>query len=289
MLSLQADDLPEVPPQSVTEEAFTDRHGNMVVKKVGRPPERSRRWWAAPQGVCLLHQVTRKVIKKYVSADGSLMEEVRVEGSQQGSVAIQEGDAVSRVTKRTVLHSQGDRTEVGVSLWVHNQEVLGPGEADGGFCAATCSTRTQTHGRLVLCAQLTFSEPRVLEAATSSQFEVEPVQGRKVSKVVKTTVVRGERVEKRTGDSSLAADLPSAREDFEKVSVSGWVGQGWWEAPGSCPISGPCQILLFPTGSELRWQLRGRTSAPRGRDRDCTGRWFCGEKVGQLQQSRMVC
>lgn len=67
---------------------------------------------------------------------------------------------------------------------------------------------------------MTFSEPLALGAATASEFEVEPVKGRKVSKVVKTTVVRGERMEKQTGDSSLAADLPSAREDFEKVSVS---------------------------------------------------------------------
>lgn len=73
---------------------------------------------------------------------------------------------------------------------------------------------------VVFLGQLTFSQPRVLEAATSSHFEVEPVQGRKVSKVVKTTVVRGERVEKQTGDRSLAADLPSAREDFEKVRIS---------------------------------------------------------------------
>lgn len=57
-------------------------------------------------------------------------------------------------------------------------------------------------------------------ATMASEFEVEPVQGRKVSKVVKTTVVTGERMEKQMGDSSLAADLPSAREDFEKVSVS---------------------------------------------------------------------
>lgn len=70
-----------------------------------------------------------------------------------------------------------------------------------------------------LHVQLTFSEPPALGAATSSEFEVEPVQGRKVSKVVKTTVVRGERTEKQTGDRSLAADLPSAREDFEKVSA----------------------------------------------------------------------
>lgn len=68
--------------------------------------------------------------------------------------------------------------------------------------------------------QLTFSEPRALGATTASHFEVEPVQGRKVSKVVKTTVVRGERMEKQMGDCSLAADLPSAKEDFEKVSAS---------------------------------------------------------------------
>ena len=72
----------------------------------------------------------------------------------------------------------------------------------------------------VPCPQLTVSEPRVVDAPSSSQFEVEPVQGRKVSKVVKTTVVRGARVEKRTGHRSLAADLPSAGDDFQEVSVS---------------------------------------------------------------------
>ncbi|XP_030017727.1 ankyrin-2b isoform X17 [Sphaeramia orbicularis] len=147
----QADTLPDIPPQSVTEEKYTDEHGNMVVKKI-----------------------TRKVIRKYVSPDGMETQEVTIEGSHQESVQIEEGDAVSRVVKRTVLHSEGGQKE------------------------------------------LTFSEPRALGAATTSEFEVEPVQGRKVSKVVKTTVVRGDRMEKHTGDSSLAADLPSAREDFEK-------------------------------------------------------------------------
>lgn len=82
-------------------------------------------------------------------------------------------------------------------------------------------TATEQHRPLCrpLCLQLTFSEPLALCSAAASQFEVEPVQGRKVSKVVKTTVVRGERMEKQMGDPSLAADLPSAREDFEKVSV----------------------------------------------------------------------
>ncbi|KAL7375171.1 hypothetical protein ABVT39_013108 [Epinephelus coioides] len=156
-----ADNLPDMPPQTVTEEKYTDEHGNMVVKKI-----------------------TRKVIRKYVSADGMETQEVTVEGSHQETVQIEEGDTVSRVVKRTVLHSEGDQKE------------------------------------------LTFSEPLALGAATASEFEVEPVQGRKVSKVVKTTVVRGERMEKQTGDPSLAVDLPSARQDFEKaLSYAGGFGK----------------------------------------------------------------
>ncbi|KAM9717858.1 ankyrin-2b isoform 12-T12 [Menidia menidia] len=150
---IQADNLPDIPPQTVTEEKYTDEHGNLVVKKI-----------------------TRKVIRKYVSPDGLETQEVTIEGSHQETVQIEEGDSISRVVKRTVLHSEGDQKE------------------------------------------LTFSEPPALDAATSSQFEVEAVQGRKVSKVVKTKVVRGERMEKQTGDPSLAADRPSAREDFEKKS-----------------------------------------------------------------------
>ncbi|XP_073330755.1 ankyrin-2b [Pagrus major] len=158
---IQADNLPDIPLQAVTEEKYTDEHGNIVVKKI-----------------------TRKVIRKYVSPDGMETQEVTIEGSHQETVQIEEGDTVSRVVKRTVLHSDGDQKE------------------------------------------LTFSEPLALGAATSSEFEVEPVQGRKVSKVVKTTVVRGERMEKQMGDPSLAADLPSAREDFEKaLSYAGGFGK----------------------------------------------------------------
>ncbi|XP_061566214.1 ankyrin-2-like [Cololabis saira] len=158
---IQADELPDIPPQSVTEEKYTDEHGNMVVKKI-----------------------TRKVIRKYVSPDGLETQEVTMEGSRQETLQIEEGDAVSRVVKRTVIHSQGDQKE------------------------------------------LTFSEPPALSAATASEFEAEPVQGRKVSKVVKTTVVRGERTEKQRGDPSLAADLPSARDDFEKaLGYAGGLGK----------------------------------------------------------------
>ncbi|CDQ85060.1 unnamed protein product [Oncorhynchus mykiss] len=148
---IQADDLPDIPPQTVTEEQYMDEHGNLVVKKI-----------------------TRKVIRKYFSPDGVEREEVTVEGSHQEMVSVEEGDGFSKVVKRTVVRSEGDQTE------------------------------------------LTFLEPLALGATTASDFESEQVQGRKVSKVVKTTVVRGERMEKQTGDSTLAADLPSAKEDFEK-------------------------------------------------------------------------
>ncbi|KAM8969937.1 ankyrin-2 isoform 16-T19 [Sarcophilus harrisii] len=60
-------------------------------------------------------------------------------------------------------------------------------------------------------SEVTFSEPNV------SQFQSEPVEGRKVSKVVKTTMVHGERMEKHLGDASLATDLPSAKDDFEEA------------------------------------------------------------------------
>ncbi|XP_055756400.1 ankyrin-2-like isoform X2 [Salvelinus fontinalis] len=157
----QADDLPDIPPQTVTEEQYMDEHGNMVVKKI-----------------------TRKVIRKYFSPDGVEREEVTVEGSHQEMVSVEEGDVFSKVVKRTVVRSEGDQTE------------------------------------------LTFSEPLALGATTASDFESEQVQGRKVSKVVKTTVVRGERMEKQTGDSTLAADLPSAKEDFEKaLSYAGGFGK----------------------------------------------------------------
>ncbi len=64
---------------------------------------------------CLLHQITRKVIHKYVSADGMETQEVTIEGSHQETVQIEEGDTVSRVVKRTVLHSEGDQKEVSVT------------------------------------------------------------------------------------------------------------------------------------------------------------------------------
>ncbi|KAM4603376.1 ankyrin-2 [Polymixia lowei] len=84
----QADEIPDLPSQSVTEK-YTDENGHMVVKTV-----------------------TRKIIRKCVSADGVAHEDVSVEGAPQGSISVAEGDAYSKVVKRTVLKSEGDHTEV---------------------------------------------------------------------------------------------------------------------------------------------------------------------------------
>ncbi|XP_016153276.1 PREDICTED: ankyrin-2 isoform X20 [Ficedula albicollis] len=149
---IQADSMPEMPPETVTEEQYTDEHGHTVVKKV-----------------------TRKIIRRYVTPDGTEKEEVLMQGTPQAPVSVQEGDGYSKVVKRVVLKSDSEHSEV------------------------------------------TLSEPAVLSSA--SKFQSEPVEGRKVSKVIKTTVVHGERTEKHLGDASLASDLPSAKEDFEEDST----------------------------------------------------------------------
>ncbi|XP_074893920.1 ankyrin-2 isoform X20 [Buteo buteo] len=146
----KADSMPEMPPETVTEEQYTDEHGHTVVKKV-----------------------TRKIIRRYVSPDGTEKEEVLMQGTPQKPVTVEEGDGYSKVVKRVVLKSDSEQSEV------------------------------------------TLSEPAVLPSA--SEFQSQPVEGRKVSKVIKTTVVQGERTEKHLGDASLATDLPSAKEDFEEA------------------------------------------------------------------------
>nr|XP_027791303.1 ankyrin-2 isoform X4 [Marmota flaviventris] len=145
----KGDDMPDIPPETVTEEEYIDEHGHTVVKKV-----------------------TRKIIRRYVSSDGTEKEEIMMQGMPQEPVTIEEGDGYSKVIKRVVLKSDIEQSEV------------------------------------------TLSEPSIL--SSTSQFQAEPVEGRRVSKVIKTTMVRGERMEKHLGDSSLATDLPSAKDDFEE-------------------------------------------------------------------------
>ncbi|XP_065592929.1 ankyrin-2 [Cyrtonyx montezumae] len=147
---IQADSMPEIPPETVTEEQYTDEHGHKVVKKV-----------------------TRKIIRRYVSPDGTEKEDIIMQGTPQKPVTVEEGDSYSKVVKRVVLKSDSEQSEV------------------------------------------TLSEPGVLPSA--SHFQSEPVEGRKVSKVIKTTVMQGERMEKHLGDARLATDLPSAKEDFEEA------------------------------------------------------------------------
>ncbi|XP_073661046.1 ankyrin-2 isoform X2 [Tursiops truncatus] len=146
---IQGDDMPDIPPETVTEEEYIDEQGHTVVKKV-----------------------TRKIIRRYVSSDGTEKEEITMQGTPQDPINIEEGDGYSKVIKRIVLKSDTEQSEV------------------------------------------TLSEPSIL--SSTSQFQAEPVEGRRVSKVVKTTVVHGERMEKHLGDSSLATDLPSAKDDFEE-------------------------------------------------------------------------
>uniref|UniRef100_A0A8C1RUY1 Ankyrin 2a, neuronal n=1 Tax=Cyprinus carpio TaxID=7962 RepID=A0A8C1RUY1_CYPCA len=86
---ITGDDVPDVPPESVTEEQYTDAQGNLVVKKV-----------------------TRKVIRRCVSSDGVETEQGRVEGSAQQPISVARGDGYSKVIKRTVLKSEGHKTEV---------------------------------------------------------------------------------------------------------------------------------------------------------------------------------
>ncbi|XP_077426311.1 uncharacterized protein ank2a isoform X2 [Vanacampus margaritifer] len=88
-LDEQADEMPDLPTQTVTEEKYKDENGHIVVRKV-----------------------TRKIIRKCVSSDGVEREEVSIEGSPQRSISVGEGDGYSKVVKRTVLKSEGDNTEV---------------------------------------------------------------------------------------------------------------------------------------------------------------------------------
>ncbi|NWV06240.1 ANK2 protein, partial [Ptilonorhynchus violaceus] len=84
----KADSMPDMPPETVTEEQYTDEHGHTVVKKV-----------------------TRKIIRCYVSPDGTEQEEAVVQGTPQAPVTVEEGDGYSKVVKRVVLKSDSEHSE----------------------------------------------------------------------------------------------------------------------------------------------------------------------------------
>lgn len=59
-----------------------------------------------------IFQVTRKIIRRYVSSDGTEKEEVTMQGTAQGPISIEEGDGYSKVMKRIVLKSDTEQSEV---------------------------------------------------------------------------------------------------------------------------------------------------------------------------------
>ncbi|KAL2780800.1 ankyrin-2 isoform 63 [Daubentonia madagascariensis] len=84
----KGDDMPDIPPETVTEEEYIDEHGHTVVKKI-----------------------TRKIIRRYVSSDGKEKEEIIMQGMPQEPVNIEEGDGYSKVIKRVVLKSDIEQSE----------------------------------------------------------------------------------------------------------------------------------------------------------------------------------
>lgn len=57
-------------------------------------------------------QVTRKIIRRYVSPDGMEKEEITMQGTPQEPVSIEDGDSYSKVIKRVVLKSDTQQSEV---------------------------------------------------------------------------------------------------------------------------------------------------------------------------------
>ncbi|XP_055364942.1 ankyrin-2 isoform X2 [Betta splendens] len=121
----RADEMPELPPQSVTEEKYKDENGHIVVKKV-----------------------TRKIIRKCVSADDK--EEVPVDGAPQGATSLAEGHGYSKVVKRTVLKSEGDHTEV---TFTEREASASGQEADEGRRVSHVERRVVVEGRRTMTHQ----------------------------------------------------------------------------------------------------------------------------------------
>ncbi|XP_072480730.1 ankyrin-2 isoform X1 [Notamacropus eugenii] len=154
--------------------------------------------------------VTTRVVRRRVIIQGDDMPDIPSETVTEEEYTDEHGHTVvKKVTRKVIrryLSSEGIEKEE-VTMCGTLQEPVNIEEGDG---------YSKVIKRVVLKSdseqsEVTFSEP------STSQFQSEPVEGRKVSKVVKTTVVHGERMEKHLGDASLATDLPSAKDDFEEA------------------------------------------------------------------------
>nr|XP_060635046.1 ankyrin-2 isoform X15 [Anolis sagrei ordinatus] len=157
--------------------------------------------------------ITTRVVRRRVIIQADDMLEMPPEAVTEEQYTDEHGHIVvkkvtRKIIRRFVLPDGTEKEEV--VMQGEPQEPVIVEEGDG-FSKVIKRVVLKSDGEQ---SELTFSEPSVLSSA--SEFQSEPVEGRKVSKVVKTTVVHGERMEKHHGDSSLASDLPSAKDDFEE-------------------------------------------------------------------------
>ncbi|XP_077961982.1 ankyrin-2b isoform X48 [Gasterosteus aculeatus] len=166
--------------------------------------------------------LTTRVVRRRVIIQADTLHDIQPQTVTEEKYKDEHGNTVVKKITRKVIRkyvSADSMDTQEVTIEGTHQETV---QIEEGDTVSRVLKRTVLHSEGDQ-KELTISEPL---AATVSEFEVEPVQGRKVSKVVKTTVVRGERTEKQTGDPSLAADLPSAGQDFETaLSYAGGFGK----------------------------------------------------------------
>jgi len=74
-------------------------------------------------------QVTRKIIRRYVSPDGTEKEDIIMQGTPQKPVTVEEGDGYSKVVKRVVLKSDSEQSEVRSTLLVMVQKCSTPSKS----------------------------------------------------------------------------------------------------------------------------------------------------------------
>ncbi|OWK07016.1 hypothetical protein Celaphus_00018501, partial [Cervus elaphus hippelaphus] len=127
------DDMPDIPPETVTEEEYIDEHGHTVVKKV-----------------------TRKIIRRFISSDGTEKEEITMQGTPQDSINIEEGDGYSKVIKRIVLKSDTEQSEA-LSYTGSHMKVYSPSlvenevlKEDGSIIRRTTMSKARTQKRAVV-------------------------------------------------------------------------------------------------------------------------------------------